>query len=69
MAELILTPNLADPDAFYDSLIKLHEGRSEAESQRINAKLVLILANHLGDPEALAQAFALAAGEGGEEQG
>ncbi len=57
MAELILTPNLPDPDAFYDRLIKLHEGRSEAQSHRINAKLVLLLANHVGDPEAIEQAF------------
>ena len=69
MAELIMTPNLVDPDAFYDSLIKLHEGRSEAERQRINAKLVLLLANHVGDPQAVAQAFAVAAGEAGERPG
>ena len=69
MAELILTPNLADPDAFYDSLIKLHEGRSEAESQCINAKLVLLLANHVGDPEAIAQAFEVAVGGAGDEPG
>ncbi len=57
MAELILTPNLPDADAFYERLIELHQGRNEAESHRINAKLVLLLANHVGDPEAIEQAF------------
>lgn len=66
MAELILTPNLPDPDAFYDRLIRLHEGRGEAESHRINAKLVLLLANHVGDPEAIEEAFRVAVGEGEE---
>ncbi|MCG8356117.1 MAG: DUF2783 domain-containing protein [Kiloniellales bacterium] len=66
MAALILTPNLPDPDAFYDHLIRLHEGRSEAESHRINAKLVLLLANHVGDPEAIEEAFRVAVGEGEE---
>ena len=68
MADLILTPNLPDPDAFYERLIKLHEGRSEDESHRLNAKLVLLLANHVGDPEALEQAFREAVGSA-ETQG
>jgi hypothetical protein len=47
-------------DDFYEALIRAHEGLSDAESHRLNARLVLILANHIGDLEALEQALALA---------
>lgn len=63
MSEIIAEPNIADPDDFYAELIALHDGRSDAESNALNARLVLILANHIGDREALRQAFALAAQE------
>ena len=61
MATIITKPNIADPDGFYAELLNLHEGCSEQESQAINARLILILANHIGDREVLRQAFALAA--------
>jgi Protein of unknown function (DUF2783) len=57
---LIKTPNLPDPDAAYAALLAAHQGLSEAESQALNARLVLILMNHIGDAEALTQALALA---------
>ncbi|WGH78686.1 DUF2783 domain-containing protein [Jannaschia ovalis] len=60
MTELILQPNLPDPDAAYAMLVAAHEGRDERESHALNARLVLILANHLGDPDLLAQAIAAA---------
>ncbi len=63
---LTTAPNLPDPDGFYAALIALHEGRDEAESQAINARLVLILANHIGDRKVLAEAMALAAGTDGK---
>ncbi|MEZ5668572.1 MAG: DUF2783 domain-containing protein [Alphaproteobacteria bacterium] len=53
-------PNLADPDGFYARLVAFHEGRSEDESHRLNAALVLILANHVGDADVIDQALALA---------
>jgi hypothetical protein len=62
MVKLITEPNLSDPDLAYARLIAWHEGRPEAESHRLNAKLVLILANHVGDAEVLAEAMALAEG-------
>lgn len=62
MAHLVTTPNLADVDALYERLIEIHAGLSEAESLRVNARLILILMNHVGDGEALREAFALAAG-------
>lgn len=60
MSHLITTPNMADADGFYASLLAAHRGLSEAESQALNARLVLVLANHIGAPEILAEAVALA---------
>jgi 5-carboxymethyl-2-hydroxymuconate isomerase len=53
-------PNLANPDDFYQALLEAHEGKSEAESQKINSRLILLLANHIGDMEALKEALAAA---------
>ena len=47
-------------DDFYDSLMRAHHGLSEAESHTLNARLVLILANHIGDLAVLQEALALA---------
>jgi hypothetical protein len=47
-------------DDFYESLMRAHQGLSEAESQALNARLVLILANHIGDLAVLQEALALA---------
>ena len=60
MATLNTESNLAAPDDFYERLIAMHRGLSEAESVRVNAKLVLLLANHIGDPQVLEQAMAAA---------
>jgi hypothetical protein len=58
---LITRPNIPDPDGFYAELIAAHAGLSEAESQALNARLILILANHIGDRAVLTQALRLAA--------
>jgi hypothetical protein len=42
-----------DPDGFYAKLIDLHEGLSPEQSQKINAKMILMLANHISDKEVL----------------
>ncbi len=47
-------------DDFYQSLIDLHLGLSDAQSAEVNAKLILILANHIGDIAVLREAMALA---------
>jgi Protein of unknown function (DUF2783) len=60
MTTLRTEPGLPDPDGFYEQLIALHHGLSDAESTLVNAKLVLLLANHIGDPAVLAQAMAAA---------
>ncbi len=55
-----LTPNIPDPDGFYDELLAAHEGLSKAESDALNARLVLVLANHVGDRAVLREALAAA---------
>ena len=64
MGNLITTPNIFDPDGFYAELLDLHDQLDKTTSDAINAQLILILANHIGDREILQQAFALAAQEG-----
>lgn len=59
--QLILSPNIAGADDFYADLLAAHEGLSKEESDALNARLVLILANHIGDRSLLAQALAAAA--------
>ena len=53
-------PNILKPDDFYASLISVHDGLSDDESAALNARLILLLANHVGDAEALAEALELA---------
>ncbi|MBK1657078.1 DUF2783 domain-containing protein [Paracraurococcus ruber] len=53
---LATTPNLADPDAFYALLMQAHRGLDEDASRRLDAALVLLLANHVGDMAVLAAA-------------
>ena len=53
-------PNIADPDDFYRELIDSQRGLSDAQAEMLTTKLVLILANHVGDREVLREAFALA---------
>ena len=60
MATLNTDPNIAVPDDFYERLIATHRGLSDAETALVNAKLILLLANHIGDPDVLAQAMAAA---------
>jgi hypothetical protein len=60
MGSLNTEPNLKAPDDFYDDLIGLHRGLSEAQSALVNAKLILLLANHVGDADVLRAAMAAA---------
>lgn len=46
---LIVTPNLPAPDAFYETLIETHQGLTDEQSAEVNAALILLLANHVGD--------------------
>ncbi|TCR64747.1 DUF2783 domain-containing protein [Bosea sp. BK604] len=58
--ELATHSRFSDPDAAYRLIAEAHRHLSEAESAALNARLVLILANHIGDIEILRQALALA---------
>lgn len=57
---LILEPNLTDPDSFYDELLRAHEGLDKAQSDALNARLILILCNHIGDRTVIREAIAAA---------
>ncbi|WP_299502955.1 DUF2783 domain-containing protein [uncultured Roseobacter sp.] len=54
---LNLTPNIADPDDFYDALLAAHEGLDKAQSDALNARLILVLANQIGDRDTLFEAL------------
>jgi hypothetical protein len=60
MNTLNTEPNLPSPDDFYDELIALHRDLTDEQSKLVNAKLVLLLANHIGDPAVLRAAMAAA---------
>jgi hypothetical protein len=60
MATLNTAANIAAPDDFYERLIATHRGLTDAQSALVNARLILLLANHIGDPDVLVQAMAAA---------
>ena len=66
MAKLITAANITQADDFYAELLALHEGRPKEESDAINARLILLLANHIGDRAVLREAFAAATTAGAE---
>ncbi len=64
MGKIETGPNIPAPDDFYAALLAAHEGLSKEESDALNARLILILANHIGDPGTLQEALALARSPG-----
>ena len=71
MADLITDPHFSHDgrpalraheagDAFYAALVGIHDGLDDADSQRLNARLILLLANHIGDTTVLRAAMAAA---------
>lgn len=63
MSRLNTEPNLADGDAVYAALVKMTEGMDDAAAQKAMGKLVLLLANHIGDQDVLLQAMQIARGK------
>lgn len=63
MTTLNTEPNLTDPDGVYAALLEAHDGLSEAESAALNARLILILANHIGDEVVIREALGVAGGQ------
>ncbi len=60
MTNLNTKPNINNPDGFYAELLELHEHLDKDQSDALNARLILILANHIGDRKVLRQAFKIA---------
>lgn len=59
--KLNLTRNLPDPDGFYEYLVSSQRHMSDEEANCMNARLILILANQIGDPDVLKAAIDFAA--------
>lgn len=68
---LNVQPNLHEPgkryfrtftpgDDFYEALIETHRDLSDEQSEMVNARLILLLANHIGDISVLREALAIA---------
>lgn len=58
--DLITDPHLESADDFYEALIDAHRDLDAAQSQAFNARLILVLANHIGRLDVLRQALAVA---------
>ncbi|UZE52020.1 DUF2783 domain-containing protein [Rhodopseudomonas sp. P2A-2r] len=58
--QLSTQSNFADPDAAYRLVVDAHRGIADAQSAALDAALVLVLANHIGDLDVLREAIALA---------
>ena len=53
-------------DDFYEALIDTHRDLSDEQSATVNAKLILLLANHIGDISVLREAMRIARAEPGQ---
>ena len=60
MSALITEDQTAAPDDLYQALVDAHDGLEDSESRQLNARLILLLANHIGDLAVLQDAAALA---------
>jgi len=60
MPKLVTASQFADPDAAYLALVEARRNLSGAQAAELDARLVLILANHIGDLDVLREAIALA---------
>ncbi len=58
--EVNLEPNMEDPDGFYEELLDAHQGLSLEESFELNARLLMLLANQVGDGAVLSRCIHLA---------
>lgn len=62
MPKLMTVSQFANPDAAYVALVEARRGLSEQAAAALDARLALILANHIGDIDVLKEAIALAKG-------
>ena len=61
MTRLDLELRIARPDDFYEALVEAHRGLSDEDSRLLNARLILLLANQVGDMGVLMEALGKAA--------
>lgn len=61
-------PNMASFDDFYEALLSAHQGLSTEESHALNARLVLLLSNHIGDAAVLQDALRIARGQSAPQE-
>ncbi len=64
MGKLVTASRFPDPDAAYRALVEARRGSSVEAAAELDTRLVLILANHIGDMDVLAEAIELAKGAG-----
>jgi len=55
--KLLTEPRIEDADDFYARLIAIHEGLNSEQSHALNCKLILLMANHIGDRQTLDEAL------------
>jgi len=60
---LRLELNLSDPDGFYEELIACQRDLSDEQAELFQARLLLVLANHVGDRQILSEAMRVARGD------
>ena len=60
MSNIKLNANIKNCDDFYSMLLAAHDGLSDEESENFNSRLILILANHIGDEKILKEAIEMA---------
>ena len=57
---LMTASRFRDPDQAFVMLVEARRGLTERDASELDARLVLILANHIGDIDVLREAIALA---------
>jgi hypothetical protein len=59
-SNLITEPNVTRPDDFYEALIDAHRDLTAEQSEALNARLILLLSNHIGNENVLREALRIA---------
>lgn len=57
-----VSAQITDPDRFYEALLSAHQGLDAAQSEALNARIILVLANQIGDTDVLMQSIKAAVG-------
>jgi hypothetical protein len=65
MTGLDTSPRLDDPDGLYEALVEAHRDLDAEASRRLDARIILLLANHIGRTDILIEAIGMARAAGG----